>query len=75
MRIPYGNCEAYVTQLVIPVLNNPSADIPKVKQELKDLLGFDDDEIGQLELYLKGNLGELKKQAASVNPIKAMMED
>lgn len=37
--------------------------------------GFDDDEIGQLEIYLKCNLGELKKQAASVNPIKAMMED
>lgn len=37
--------------------------------------GFTDEEVGQLELYLKMNLGELKKQAAGVNPIRAMMKE
>ncbi len=34
--------------VIIPVINKidlPNADIPKVKQELKDLVGFEDDEI------------------------------
>lgn len=35
--------------------------------------GFSDEEIGQLELYLKLNLGDLKKKAASVNAMRAMM--
>lgn len=37
--------------------------------------GFTEDEVGQLELYLRMNLGELKKKAASVNPVRAMMRD
>ncbi len=37
--------------------------------------GFDDDEVKQLEIYMKGNLIDLKKQAASINPIKAMIEE
>lgn len=38
-------------------------------------VGFSNEEVSQLEMYMKGNLGMLKKQAASVNPIKAMMKD
>lgn len=37
--------------------------------------GFTEEEVGQLELYLKMNLGELKKQAASVNAVSAMMKN
>lgn len=37
--------------------------------------GFSDDEAAQLEQYMIGNLMMLKKQAASINPIKAMMDD
>ena len=37
--------------------------------------GFSEEEIGQLELYMKMNLGELKKQAASVSPLRAMLKD
>lgn len=35
--------------------------------------GFSEEEVGQLELYLKMNLGELKKRAASVDAVRAMM--
>lgn len=37
--------------------------------------GFTEEEVGQLELYLKMNLGDLKKQAASVNAIRALMKE
>lgn len=37
--------------------------------------GFTDEEIRQLEQYMIGNLMMLKKQAASINPIKAMMDE
>lgn len=37
--------------------------------------GFSDDECVQLEAYLKDNLAMLKRQAAGVNPIRAMMND
>lgn len=37
--------------------------------------GFTDEEVGQLEMYLKLNLGDMKKRAAGVNPIRAMMEE
>ncbi len=37
--------------------------------------GFSEEEIGQLELYMKMNLAELKKQAASVSPLRAMLKD
>lgn len=36
--------------------------------------GFSDEEISQLEDYIKANLTSLKKEAAKINPIKAMME-
>lgn len=36
--------------------------------------GFTEDEISQLEDYLKANLTSLKKEAAKINPIKAMMK-
>lgn len=37
--------------------------------------GFTDEEVGQLELFLKMNLGDLKKRAASVSPVKAMLRE
>ncbi len=37
--------------------------------------GFTAEEVSQLEMYMKGNLAMLKKQAAGVNPIKSMMQD
>lgn len=37
--------------------------------------GFTDEEISQLEQFMIGNLMMLKKQAAAINPIKAMMKD
>ncbi len=37
--------------------------------------GFSEDEIRQLEDYLRANLTSLKKEAAKINPIKAMMKD
>lgn len=37
--------------------------------------GFDDEELSQLVEYMKDNLAMLKRQAAGVNPIKAMMKD
>ena len=36
--------------------------------------GFSNDEIRQLENYLRANLTSLKKEAAKINPIKAMMK-
>lgn len=36
--------------------------------------GFTDDEVSQLEDYLRANLTSLKKEAAKINPIKAMMK-
>lgn len=37
--------------------------------------GFSDDEAGQLELYLRLNLDTLKKQAAQVSPVRAMLDN
>ena len=37
--------------------------------------GFTDDEVAQLEDYMKENLAMLKRQAAGINPIKAMMKE
>ena len=36
--------------------------------------GFSEEEKGQLELYMRMNLAELKKRAAKVDPIRAMMK-
>lgn len=36
--------------------------------------GFTDDEIAQMTDYIKANLTALKKEAAKINPIKAMMQ-
>ena len=36
--------------------------------------GFTEEEAGQLELYMKMNLAELKKQAAAISPLRAMMK-
>ena len=35
--------------------------------------GFTDEEAAQLELFMKMNLGKLKKKAASIDPVRAMM--
>ncbi len=35
--------------------------------------GFSDEERGQLELFMKMNLSQLKKSAAKVDPLRAMM--
>ena len=37
--------------------------------------GFTEEEAGQLELYMKMNLTELKKQAAAISPLRAMMKE
>ena len=37
--------------------------------------GFSKEETGQLELYMKMNLADLKRQAAGINPIRAMLKD
>lgn len=37
--------------------------------------GFNEDELSQLIDYVKANLTELKKEAAKINPVKAMMDD
>jgi hypothetical protein len=42
---------------------------------LTKVQGFTDEEKDGLERYLKANLTELKKRAAKVNPITAMMRD
>lgn len=36
--------------------------------------GFSEDEVAQLEDYMRGNLSMLKKMAASVNVMKAFLE-
>ena len=36
--------------------------------------GFTDDEVRQLEDYLKANLTSLKKEAAKINPLTAIMK-
>ena len=37
--------------------------------------GFTEEETGQLELYMKMNLAQLKKQAAAISPLRAMMKE
>lgn len=37
--------------------------------------GFTEDEVMQLEAYLKKNLDELKSEAAKVSPIRAMLKE
>ena len=59
VRFDEGNCFA---EGIIP-------DCKIIKQN-----GFTEDEISQLEDYLKTNLTSLKKEAAKINPIKAMMK-
>lgn len=36
--------------------------------------GFDQEQVQQLEDYLRANLTSLKKEAAKINPIKALMK-
>lgn len=42
---------------------------------LCDNEGFTEDEKEQMRWYIKENLLELKKKAAGINPIKAMMKE
>ena len=35
--------------------------------------GFTDEETAQLELYIKMNMGKLKKKAASIDPLRVLM--
>ncbi|MCR5324475.1 MAG: hypothetical protein K6E85_14550 [Lachnospiraceae bacterium] len=35
--------------------------------------GFEENEIGQLELFMKINLDKLKRKAASIDPLRAML--
>ncbi len=42
---------------------------------LTKVQGFTDEESESLQRYLKANLTELKKRAAKVNPISAMMRN
>lgn len=37
--------------------------------------GFTEEEAAQLELFMKMNLAMLKRQAAAINPLRAMMKD
>lgn len=37
--------------------------------------GFSKEELDQLAEYLEANLQTLKKQAAGINPLRAMMQD
>ena len=37
--------------------------------------GFTEEETAQLELYMKMNLQELKKQSAAITPLRAMMKE
>ncbi|MCQ2518910.1 MAG: hypothetical protein MJ107_00120 [Lachnospiraceae bacterium] len=37
--------------------------------------GFSADEADMLEAYLRENLASIKREAAAVNPIRAMMKD
>lgn len=45
--------------------------IPECK--IRSQNGFAEEEIGQLELFMKMNLDKLKRKAASIDPIRAMM--
>lgn len=45
--------------------------IPDCK--ITDSHGFTEEETGQLELFMKMKLSDLKAQAAAVNPIRAIM--
>ena len=47
--------------------------IPECK--IKTSSGFSDEEIGLLEEYMKDNLAMLKRKAAEINPLRAMMKD
>lgn len=47
--------------------------IPDCK--ILDYRGFSEEEAKQLELYMKMNLSELKKRAAMVDPVRAMMKN
>lgn len=47
--------------------------IPDCKVEKNE--GFTDDEVSMLEEYLSENLEMIKRKAAEVNPIRAMMKD
>ena len=56
---------------IIPVINKidlPSADIPKVKQELHDLLGFNDDEIVLTSAKTGQGIKELVERIIEVIP-------
>lgn len=37
--------------------------------------GFSDEEVSMLEEYMKDNLAMLKRKAAEINPLRAMMKD
>lgn len=37
--------------------------------------GFSQEEVSQLEEYMRDNLGMLKRHAAGINPITALMKD
>ena len=47
--------------------------IPDCK--IRSQTGFEEDEICQLELFMKMNLDKLKRKAASIDPVRAMMKD
>ena len=47
--------------------------IPDCK--IRNQQGFEEDEIGQLELFMKLNLDKLKRKAAAIDPVRAMMKD
>ncbi|MCR5686290.1 MAG: hypothetical protein K6G81_12915 [Lachnospiraceae bacterium] len=42
---------------------------------IEKLEGFSEEEKGQLELFMKMNLSDLKKRAAKVDPLRAIMKD
>lgn len=37
--------------------------------------GFSEDELGQMEAYLRDNLAAIKEEAARINPIVSMIRD
>ena len=37
--------------------------------------GFTEEEAGQIELFMKLNLADLKRKAAAISPLRAMMKD
>ena len=71
---------------IIPVINKidlPNADIPKVKKELKDVLGFNDDEIiltsGKtgvgVEDLIKAVIERIEPPKTDESPLKALIFD